>query len=74
MNLKLSNVELMYTLQVILGNGMVGTNLLREPGFLTAASPQSGGVNDFIIAPSGNLVVDKIPLFTHQIAFVYRFK
>jgi hypothetical protein len=73
LNVKFSNIELMYTLQVILGNGMVGTSL-RWGAESNAASPLSASVNDFIIAPSGALAVDKIPLFTHQIGFVYRFK
>lgn len=69
LNFKFSNVELMYTLQVVLGNGMVGIN---GPWMDTFAS--SARANDYLIAPSGSLVIDKIPLVTHQITFVYRFK
>lgn len=74
LNIKFSNIELMYTLQVILGNGMVGTNGQWAQELDTNFFAESARVNDFLIAPSGSLVVDKIPLFTHQITFVYRFK
>ncbi|MFQ5798579.1 MAG: hypothetical protein ACE5H0_07785 [Bacteroidota bacterium] len=66
LNVEFSNVQLMYTLQLILGNGMVGT----EAGFgrTDAVAPSS----DFLVAPSGKLVVDGIPLLTQQLVFVYR--
>jgi len=74
LNVKFSNVELMYTLQVILGNGMVGTNgaWWFEAGRNILSASTSA--NDFLIPPSGSLVVDKIPLVTHQITFIYRLK
>lgn len=68
-NLKFSNLELMYTLQVVLGNGLVGTDraTTTTPGF-TARD------NDFLVAPAGNLVVENITLLTHQLTFVYRMR
>jgi len=72
LNVKFSNVELMYTLQVILGNGMVGTD--RTWLFDRNIFAASASTNDFLIPPSGSLVIDKIPLLTHQITFVYRLK
>jgi hypothetical protein len=72
LNIKFSNIELMYTLQVILGNGIVGTGGAWL--FDTNTFAASTRANDFLIAPSGSLVVDKIPLLTHQITFVYRLK
>ncbi len=74
LNVKFSNVELMYTLQVTLGNGMVGTNGRWATQLDTNLFASSARENDFLIAPSGSLVVDKIALFTHQITFVYRLK
>lgn len=65
LNIKFSHIQLMYTLQVILGNGMVG---VESP---VAIRLEDALRNDFIIAPSGDLVVEDIPLVTQQITFVY---
>ncbi len=61
----LGNIRLMYTLQLVFGNGMVGTASMRTfaDGARTA---------DFLPAPSANLVVDNIILVTQQLAFVYQ--
>lgn len=67
---RLGHLEFLYTLQLILGNGMVGT---ATPRFV---APAEGGIIrttfDFLPAPSGELVVDEITLVTHQLTFVYR--
>lgn len=67
LNAIFSNVQLMYTLQVVLGNGMVG---VVSP-MVSARLMSDASRSDFLIAPSGSLVVDKIPLVTQQITFVY---
>ncbi len=70
LNVRFSNVQLMYTLQLILGNGMVGT-----VGGWVATRTASGDFaleKDFLVAPSGKLLVDKIPLITQQITFVFK--
>lgn len=62
----LYNIRLMYTLQLVFGNGMVGT---------ASASIAFGAgtrTNDFLPAPSANLIVDKIILVTQQLTFVYQ--
>jgi hypothetical protein len=56
---------LVYTLQIILG--MVGT-----VGQARTTSADAAAQSDFLIAPSGKLVVEDIPLFTQQITFLYR--
>ena len=70
LNVRFSNVQLMYTLQLILGNGMVGT----VGGWVTTrtASGDFALEKDFLVAPSGKLLVDKIPLITQQITFVFK--
>jgi hypothetical protein len=66
---RIGSLRLMYTLQLILGNGLVGT---ATPRFAFAAD---GGVirnmANFLPAPSGDLVVDGITLVTQQLVFVY---
>ena len=63
----LGNIKLMYTLQLVFGNGMVGTASFRTTAF------DAGARNaDFLPAPSANLVVDKITLVTQQLTFVYQ--
>jgi hypothetical protein len=64
---KFSNIQMLYSLQVILGNGMVGA----EGNGITRTFIEDAVRNDFIIAPYGDLVVDEIPLVTQQISFVY---
>ncbi len=61
---RFANVQLMYTLQLILGNGLVGVE--------TGVAPNAAAIrNDFLIAPSADLVVDEITLVTQQLTFVY---
>lgn len=62
----LGNIRLMYTLQLVFGNGMVGT----VSSFTTFAD--GARTSDFLPAPSANLVVDKITLVTQQLTFVYQ--
>ncbi|MCL4549627.1 MAG: hypothetical protein M1495_13770 [Bacteroidetes bacterium] len=62
----LGNIRLTYTLQLVFGNGMVGTassTIVFDAGTRT---------NDFLPAPSANLIVDKITLVTQQLTFVYQ--
>jgi len=62
---RFSNIQLIYTLQLVLGNGLVGT-----AGGMTRAD--AGALtNDFLVAPSGRLVVDDIALVTQQLSFVF---
>ncbi len=65
---RVGRLQLMYTLQLVLGNGLVGVS---APRFI----PFEGGVIrtnfDFLPAPAGELVVDDITLVTHQFVFVY---
>ncbi len=66
---RIGRMQLMYTLQLVLGNGLVG---VATPRFV--ASPEGGIIrtmNDFLPAPSGALVVDDVPLVTHQMVFMY---
>jgi hypothetical protein len=62
----LGNIRLMYTLQLVFGNGMVGT--ASAPIAFDAGTR----TNDFLPAPSANLIVDKITLVTQQLTFVYQ--
>ena len=64
---KFSNVQVLYSLQVILGNGMVGTVTVWPTRFAV----EDAARNDFLIAPYGDLVVDEIPLVTQQISLIY---
>lgn len=63
----LGNIRLMYTLQLVFGNGMVGTAS-------SGVTPSDAGARtaDFLPAPSGSLVVDNIILVTQQLTFVYQ--
>jgi hypothetical protein len=80
LNVRFSNVQLMYSVQLILGNGMVG--VITSGGWVMGTPTGGGGgiegvktdsrANDFLVAPSGKLLVDKIPLITQQITFVFR--
>ncbi len=66
---RLGRLQLMYTLQLVLGNGLVGVSV---PRFV--AAPDGGLIrtaSDFLPAPSGELVVDEVTLVTHQVVFVY---
>jgi hypothetical protein len=71
LTINISSFQIFYSLQVILGNGLVGTEV-GGIGFpeLSAEAVKS----DFLIAPYGSLVVDDIPLVTQQISFVYNLK
>jgi len=66
---RIGSIRLMYTLQLILGNGLVGTTSQRF------ASTADGGLirelANFLPAPSGDLVVDGITLVTQQLVFMY---
>jgi hypothetical protein len=66
---KFSNIQILYSLQIILGNGIVGADGsgIRPIMFDSFVRAES----DFLIAPFGNLVVDEVPLVTQQISFVY---
>jgi hypothetical protein len=67
---RIGNMRLMYTLQVILGNGLVG---VAAPRFFTLANGDVVRASaDFLPAPSGELLVDGITLVTHQLMFVYQ--
>lgn len=71
LNVRFSNIRLMYTLQLILGNGMVG--VVAPPGIWTTTRDGVAFEKaDLIVAPGGKLVVDKVPLVTQQITFVYQ--
>ena len=63
----LGNIRLMYTLQLVFGNGMVGTAS-------SGVTPSDAGARtaDFLPAPSGSLVVDNIILVTQQLTFIYQ--
>lgn len=68
LTLNISNFQILYSLQVILGNGIVGI----EGGGIAFQDTFSRGMeSDFLIAPYGSLVVEDIPLITQQISFVY---
>jgi hypothetical protein len=70
LTINISGFQILYSLQVILGNGIVGSeNNLVSPAL---EATRSGA--DFLIAPNGSLVVDDIPLVTQQISFVYNLK
>jgi len=71
LTINISNFQILYSLQVILGNGIVGA----EGGGIEGWEASSmGNRSDFLIAPYGSLVVDEIPLITQQISFVYNIK
>lgn len=71
LTISISNFQILYSLQVILGNGIVGSeNDQVIP--LSASSIRS--VADFLIAPNGPLSVEDVPLVTQQISFVYNLK
>jgi hypothetical protein len=66
---RVGRLRLLYTLQLVLGNGLVGVS---APRFL--AAPDGGVIRtnfDVLPAPAGELVVDDITLVTHQFVFVY---
>jgi len=67
----ISSFQILYSLQVILGNGIVGTEGRGNVLFDALAEVR---VSDFLIAPYGSLVVEDIPLITQQISFVYNLK
>lgn len=64
-----SDFQIFYTLQIILGNGIVGTQRSNVFPVMNFASEKSA--NDFLIAPSGSLTVDNVTLFSHQFTFLY---
>lgn len=66
---KFSGFQIYYTLQIILGNGLVGTQTNNIIPLMDYASDKSA--SDFLIAPSGPLTVDNITLITQQITFLY---
>lgn len=70
LTINISGFQILYSLQVILGNGIVGS----ENNFLSPALDAVRNEADFLIAPNGSLVVDGIPLVTQQISFVYNLK
>ena len=61
----LGDLQLMYTLQLVLGNGLVGTQSV------TFRVAEAARANDILVAPSGELVVNELTLVTHQLALVY---
>ena len=65
-----SSFQLLYTVQLVLGNGLVSTVSSPIPILLGNGEPVR--TNDFLVAPSGDLIVDNITLVTHQVAIVYR--
>lgn len=65
----LGNIRLMYTVQLVFGNGMVGT---ASSG--VTPSDAWARTADFLPAPSAELVVEKITLVTQQLTFVYQLK
>jgi len=67
----ISSFQILYSLQVILGNGIVGAEGRGNVLFDALAEVR---VSDFLIAPYGSLVVEDIPLITQQISFVYNLK
>jgi hypothetical protein len=71
LTINISGFKILYSLQVILGNGIVGSENNQVIAFDAAASKSAA---DFLIAPNGSLVVDDIPLITQQISFVYNLK
>jgi hypothetical protein len=70
LTINISGFQILYSLQVILGNGIVGS----ENNFVWPADAAIRSESDFIIAPYASLVVDEIPLVTQQISFVYNLK
>jgi hypothetical protein len=66
----ISGFQILYSLQIILGNGIVGS----ENNLVWLADAAMRSESDFLIAPNGSLVVDEIPLVTQQISFVYNLK
>lgn len=68
LTINLSGFKILYSLQVILGNGIVGSENNRVIAYDIASMR---GEADFLIAPGGSLSVDDIPLITQQISFVY---
>lgn len=86
LNVRFSNFQLIYTVQLILGNGMVG--VITSGGWVMGTPTGGGGAIgggggiigvttesralDFLVAPSGKLLVDKIPLLTQQITFIFK--
>jgi hypothetical protein len=67
LTLKFSQVQILYSLQIILGNGLVGV----ESNWTTRFAVEDAARNDFLIAPYGALIVDEIPLVTQQISVAY---
>jgi hypothetical protein len=65
MSATIADLRLIYTLQLVFGNGLVGTEGTAIPFAATASA------NDILVAPTGNLVVNDITLVTHQLALVY---
>ncbi len=70
LTINISGFQILYSLQVILGNGIVGS----ENNFVWPAADAMRNEADFLIAPNGALTVDDIPLVTQQISFVYNLK
>lgn len=71
LTINLSNFRILYSLEVTLGDGIVGT----DGGLITFDNfSSSGSSSDFLIAPYGSLVIDQIPLISQQISFVYNLR
>jgi len=64
----IGQVDLMYTLQLVFGNGTVGND---HTFFTNTGELGASNAPDFLIAPAGDLVVDDITLVTQQIAVVF---
>ena len=71
LTINLSGFQILYSLQVILGNGIVGS---ENNQFIAFNGASEKSVADFLIAPNGPLTVDDIPLVTQQISVVYNIK
>ena len=71
LTINLSGFQILYSLQVILGDGIVGSENNQVVPYDIASMR---GEADFLIAPSGPLSVEDVPLITQQISFVYNLK
>jgi hypothetical protein len=77
LRVSLGNVDLLYTLQIVFGTGLVGTTgVSTTPWFpvrdVTIGVAADRAASNFLIAPSGDVQVDTVPVLAHQVSIVYR--
>jgi hypothetical protein len=73
------NLDFVYALQLLFGTGLVGTSGMTLDPWIPWPTLSDGvmdarAVGNFLIAPSGELLVDNLTVAAHQVGLVYRFK